>query len=146
MDAQGDETLGDVVVTRRGATQEWYYKEAGSAGTWCGPHGSAEEAYAEGRAAQARSHDGWWTVQCGYATYQYVVVQVQAETAEEACAKAKDAAEDSDNWSSHDHVGDTFVDGLERGRKDAIGWSSSDGVDVPRKHSEPGLWEQAPEA
>lgn len=77
-----------------------------------------------------------WTVQCSYAAFYCTTVVVEAATPDEACERALAAANDSSNWKSLDHCGDTFVDALAPGEDVNLWGPTSSVVPVPPLFSE----------
>ena len=79
----------------------------------------------------------WYTVQAAYAGYFANTVSVEAETLEEALAKAIEAANDDPNWKSMDHCTSTFVDAYCVGR-DEDPWDRDKSLPVPARFTERG--------
>jgi hypothetical protein len=79
-----------------------------------------------------------WTVQCGYAAYYANNVTVEAETLDEALAKAVETANGNPNWRSLDECGATFVDAVAEGA-DADPWKDfGSAIPVPDGFAERG--------
>jgi hypothetical protein len=81
-----------------------------------------------------------YTVQCGYAAYWANTQIVEAESPEEACEKAIEAANGDPVWRSVDDVGDTFVDAIREGEGDP--WDGP--CAVPERFSERALHAPTP--
>ena len=79
----------------------------------------------------------WHTVQAAYSGYFANTVSVEAETPEEALAKAIEAANDDPNWKSVDHCTSTFVDAYCVGR-DEDPWDRDKTLPVPARFTERG--------
>ena len=79
----------------------------------------------------------WYTVQAAYAGYFANTVSVEAETPEEALAKAIEAANDDPNWKSVDHCTSTFVDAYCMGH-DEDPWDGDKSLPVPARFTERG--------
>ena len=78
-----------------------------------------------------------WTVQCHYAAYYARTETVEAETLEDACARAVAQANASDLWTALDHhCGPTFVAAIAEG-EGADPWGP-DAVAVPARFTERG--------
>ena len=60
-----------------------------------------------------------YTVQVSFAAYNCKTVSVEAESLESALQLAIE--DDSDDWKSSDHAGDTFVDAACEGAGDPFG-------------------------
>lgn len=80
-----------------------------------------------------------YTVQCLCAIYQENTVVVEAHSLGEACALAKEQADDSLDWDASAGIGRTFVFAITKGEHDdAYAYPP---LDVPEEHTERGLWE-----
>lgn len=78
-----------------------------------------------------------FTVQCGYPAWYSNTVVVEAETIEEACERAIEAANESSAWRSTDYCGPTSVDALAEG-DDVDPWSPAGSrLEVPARFTEP---------
>jgi hypothetical protein len=79
-----------------------------------------------------------WTVQCGYAAYYANTATVEAETLDQALAKAIETANGDPNWRSLDECGATFVDAVAEG-VDADPWQDfGSAIPVPDRFAERG--------
>ena len=77
-----------------------------------------------------------WTVQCRYAVYYARTETVEAETLEDACARAVARADASDPWTALDHRGPSFAAAAAEGAH-ADPWGP-DALPVPGRFTEAG--------
>ena len=81
-----------------------------------------------------------WTIRCVANLPSFNTVEVEAETLEEACAKAITTTNDDPHWEIADESGRTFINGYCEGVLDAHrGNSTRLKSDVPYTFSEDGL-------
>jgi len=81
-----------------------------------------------------------WTIRCVANLPSFNTLEVEAETLEEACAKAIATSNDSPHWQIADQSGRTFIDGYCEGVLDIHRGSSTRlKSDVPYAFSEEGL-------
>ena len=78
-----------------------------------------------------------YTVQCGYYGHSGNVVEVRADTPEEACQKAIEAVngDEADGWKMSDACTDTYVDAICEGDEAHL-WSDKNPLRVPDEFKE----------
>src|ERR1700684_4376657 len=79
-----------------------------------------------------------WTVQCGFAAYECNIVEVEADTLEEACDAAIARANESDGWSPLDVSSKTFVDAIAQGADADPCKDFGSSLPVPQRFTERG--------